>query len=94
MIVGHIDLDKDPGAEHWYELSDGTIVSFHTAFLNKERTESVMFVSDNKTWPSITANELGYRYTFMRNSTREEIGEFMQEANISFALDINHEEEE
>lgn len=92
MIIGHIDLEE--ANAFWYELSDGSIVSFHTAFLDKERTRSVMFVSDNKTWPSISADALGIEYTFIRNSTREEIAEFMRESNIMFALNNRHEEEE
>ena len=90
MLVGRIAEQEN----HWYHLSDDTIVSFHTAFLDKERTVSTIFVSDENTWPSITADRLGINYFFMRNSTREEIAEFMEDANIVFALSNRNEEEE
>lgn len=80
-IVGHVDLKKD---NCWYELSDGTVVSFHIAFQDEARRQSCMFVSDNQTWPSETAMRLGIQYKFMRNATQEEIDEFMLECGLKF----------
>lgn len=76
-LVGRVEEQN-----HWYRLSDSKIVSFHTAFTNKDRSKSVMFVSDNETWPSITAEKLGISYTYMRNSTPEEIADFLKDARI------------
>ena len=78
MLVGRVEEKEN----HWYQLSDGAIVSFHTAFTNKERTKYVIFASDDATWPSITAAKLHIQYFFMRNSTPAEVKEFMLDLGI------------
>lgn len=86
--IGHIDLDAHK--KGWHELSDGTIVSFHTAFTSKDRTESVVFVSDNETFAGVTAERLGIKYFFMRNSTDDEIEDFLRGVD---SLVVKDEEE-
>jgi hypothetical protein len=67
----------------WYELEDGTTISIHTAFRSSRRKDDslefidpVVFSSDNKTFPGVTASRLGITYEFMRNSTHFEVLEF------------------
>ena len=72
-LIGHIREQ-----EHWwYDLEDGTRISFHTA-----SPSGVVFYSDFETWPARTAHLLGLDYTFLRNSTLEEIAEFVYKKGI------------
>lgn len=71
--VGHIRKQK----HWWYDLEDGTRVSFHTA-----SPSGVVFYSDFETWPARTAHRLGINYVFLRNSTLEEIAEFVYNSKI------------
>ena len=77
-LLGHVEHSLI----HWYHLEDGTKVSFHTAFIDKARTQSITFFSDSETWPSHTALDLGLGYVFMRNSTIKEIATFITENGI------------
>jgi hypothetical protein len=77
-LIGRVDTAKFL----WYTLEDGTSVSFHTAFLDEERTKSIVFMADGKTWPSIAAQELGISYTFLRNSTLPEMKGFVERNEI------------
>lgn len=85
-MIGDIVGRVEPRGNHWYELSDGAIVSFHIAYQDKERTQSCMFVSDNKTWPSEVAMRFGIPYVFMRNATLDEIMDFMAESGLEFKV--------
>lgn len=67
-VVGRVA----PTSIEAFVLADGRTVTFHTAFIDKERTEQVTFCSDLNSWPSIKANALKIEYTFMRNATRQE----------------------
>ena len=68
----------------WYVLEDGSVVSFHKLFADKERNEetSIMIYSDRNTWPSITAQELGLGYVFMRNATTNEVNGWLKENDL------------
>lgn len=56
----------------WYLLKDGRLVSFHTAFKDKDRTQSVTLFSESDSYPSNTAQNLNISYSFMRNATKKE----------------------
>jgi hypothetical protein len=90
QVLGNVYEDTE---QRWYKLSDGTIVSFHIAYTDKKRKESVILVSDNKTWPSITAAQLGLTYTFMRNATPQEISEFLLTADLTVVTQDGEEYE-
>lgn len=81
IFKGHIRSNEDD----WHLLSDGRVVSFHTAFPRKENTDSITFCSDSETWPSVTAQDLGIRYAFMRNATHEEIVMFLDGSDLELA---------
>ncbi len=86
MKIGEVDR-----TQYWYTLSDGTVISFHVAYLNEERTASILFVSDNETWPSVTLENMGIAdYTFIRNATLDEVESFMSEMKLT----LKGEEEE
>lgn len=59
----------------WYVISEG-VFSFHTAFESYD-AEGVVFMSPHNVWPSITAQQEGIKYVFMRNSTQEEIAQWL-----------------
>ena len=69
---------------NWYVLEDGSVVSFHKLFADKERSEetSTIMYSDRNTWPSITAQELGLGYVFMRNATTNEVDGWLEENDL------------
>lgn len=67
-LIGHV-------AEiFWYELEDGRVVSVHVA--EDEGEGSTTFISDNKTFPSITANREDISYDFLRNAMPDEADAF------------------
>ena len=84
-IVGHIT----PVKNNWYLLVDGQIVSFHTAFTDKERNHYEVFYSDSDTWPSMTAALLGVRYYFMRNATIKEAQNAIKEQDLEIEKVLN-----
>jgi hypothetical protein len=62
----------------WYELQDGEVVSFHTAFEEWPNSNSpIIFYSNKATWPSLKALDLDIEYQFMRNSTPNEVDVFL-----------------
>lgn len=69
-VIGHID--ETP--VQWYVLKDGRVVSFHTAITDDGDR---IFFSDSDTWPSIAAESLHIKYTFMRNSTPKEVEDYL-----------------
>ena len=75
-VIGHVQELED----NWYKLENGTIVSFHKLFVDKERSEdnSIIIYSDHETWPSETALKLGLKYFFMRNATKKEVENWMK----------------
>jgi len=79
-VIGHVDDER----VDWYKLNDGSVVSFHVAFLDEAREESVIIVSDSETWPSVTAARLGIEYTFMRSAEPEEVDRFMNALGVGF----------
>ncbi len=72
-IIGRVER-----GEYWHTLSDGTQVSYHTA-LNNGSMERTTFVSPKDVWASVTAQNLGIRYEFLRNATNKEIKDFIKE---------------
>ena len=78
MKIGEItDINQ-----YWYML-DSSKVSFHTAF-NKDK-KPITFISPEKVWASITAQNLGINYEFLNNATLEEIQSYVTANNC----DIN-----
>jgi len=77
-VIGHVNDDK----YEWFVLSDNRVVSFHTAYLDKERTEQTTFFSDSDTFASVTAQQLGIKATFIRNATEAETNKFIIENEL------------
>ena len=69
-------------SNNWHQLKDGRTVSFHTAFLDKERERAVTFYANNETWPSDVAQSLGLAYIFLRNATLEETAQFLLDTGL------------
>lgn len=77
-IVGRVSNQK----YEWFILSDNTAISFHTAYLNKERTIQVTFYSDSDTFASVQAQKLGIKAHFIRNATEDEINRYLVESEL------------
>jgi len=71
-VIGHIK-EYDSG---WYSLKSGKIVSVHIT------QDGEMFMSDSETWPSVTAEKLGIKYTLLVNATRKDALEFFEKEGI------------
>jgi hypothetical protein len=76
-IVGHVNTEK----EQAYVLDGGQAVTFHTARVPSG--EINIFYSPLNTWASITASKLGIEYSFMRNSTPEEVKTAVQDQKLT-----------
>ena len=71
-VIGHIGT-RDSG---WYSLKSGKIVSVHITDTGE------LFMSDSKTWPSVTAERLGIKYKLLVNASNEEADKFFEREGI------------
>ncbi len=71
-IIGHV---KEHDSS-WYSLKTGKIVSVH------KTQNDIFFMSDSETWPSITAEKNGIKYTLLVNATQEEAARFFEAEGI------------
>jgi len=76
-LIGHV-AKRDVA---WYVLDDDSVVTFHKVYTDKEHTQenSTIIYSDNDTWPSVRAQELGISYTLMTNATTKEVTEWLED---------------
>lgn len=68
----------------WFVLSDGRVVTVHKAFhehpAGVNEPKYTMFVSDNETFASVTAQQLGIDYYLLVNASDVEAEQFLAES--------------
>lgn len=78
-IVGRVkEVNSD-----WYLLDTGKLVSFHTLYRDKERSDSATIYVEVDSFPGVVATKMGFNYTFMRNATREEAQATIEDKNLT-----------
>lgn len=69
---------------NWYLLKDGRLVTIHKAYMDKERTESVLFAVENGVFASTAAAKMGLRPRLVVNAnTAEEEQYFTDNPKLS-----------
>lgn len=80
-VVGNVNNIKRDVT--WFVLSDERVVTVHKAYhehpANSESPKYSMFVSDNETFASVTAQQLDIDYVLLVNADDEDAEQFLVE---------------